>query len=516
MTTAPVIVILVLLISGGLSVFIASWSFSKRKVPGAWEFGFFMISVAFYTFGYAVEISRSDIEGILDAVKIEYTGIPFMSYFLVLFVYRFVTHQKLPRILSSLLLVIPVLTTALVYTINHHQLFYINPRVIQGEYFAVLTFDKGIFYIIRFVFQQLISLVAIGFLVYHLIRVEKERKIQILLLLIGICLPVFLVFFYYAGLIPGNIDINPFSAFIIGLIFSVTIFKYRLFDLIPAGREMALDSIQEAFILINDRGLVEDFNKSASQLDFTGLKKGLKLPDHSEFSRRIHEALNSGIKSFEYSHFDVDLGNRYYQVKMYEIRNSAGGIDGMTILISDVTEMMVILEKLEHQATVDALTEIHNRRYLIDATSRELEISKRNQTPVGIILIDVDFFKKINDTYGHHNGDAVLKSIAATIISGVRKIDITGRYGGEEFLIITPNTSREGILILAERLRKMIESLEIPLEHGKLRVTASFGAYTLKVSTVPSFNDLLEKADEALYRAKSGGRNRVCIAEDSI
>jgi len=162
--------------------------------------------------------------------------------------------------------------------------------------------------------------------------------------------------------------------------------------------------------------------------------------------------------------------------------------------------------EVEYLSLTDPLTDIANRRKMQLCLNEEIKRMERTGLPFSIILMDLDFFKKINDTYGHEVGDKVLKEFSKTISAHIRALDIFGRMGGEEFLLICPNTSETGVLNLAEKLRKEVE--KIPLPDGT-NLTASFGCATRAKGE--SESSLLSRADQAMYRAKELGRNRVEI-----
>ncbi len=171
-------------------------------------------------------------------------------------------------------------------------------------------------------------------------------------------------------------------------------------------------------------------------------------------------------------------------------------------------------EKIFNLATTDELTELKNRRYILARFNEELERSKRYQRPLSCTLFDLDFFKKINDAHGHDIGDEVLRSVSSVAQGQCRQTDILARYGGEEFLLLLPDTDEEGALYLTERIRKSVEDLTITTgDHHKLRVTASFGVSckptSQKVDDMIKAEELIKAADNALYRAKDAGRNRV-------
>jgi diguanylate cyclase (GGDEF)-like protein len=173
-------------------------------------------------------------------------------------------------------------------------------------------------------------------------------------------------------------------------------------------------------------------------------------------------------------------------------------------------------ETVERQAVTDELTGLFNRRRFQEAMATEVERSKRFGQPVGLVLLDLDDFKNVNDTYGHQQGDLVLREVARVLRETSREIDEPARYGGEELAVVLPGTDLEGAYNLAERVRAGIEELALPLLDGDgiLRVTASFGVATLPASA-DDMRDLVAAADEALYRAKRAGKNRTVRAEAS-
>ena len=166
--------------------------------------------------------------------------------------------------------------------------------------------------------------------------------------------------------------------------------------------------------------------------------------------------------------------------------------------------------RLEALATTDPLTRVLNRRALLDRLTAEVDRARRFSSALSLLLLDVDHFKQINDTAGHLAGDSVLRQLGALLEDAVRKVDIVARYGGEEFVAILPETSSEGGVIFAERLRERIagQAFDVGAERP-VHLTVSIGIATFPSARVASTEDLFARADEALYRAKSGGRNQV-------
>lgn len=176
----------------------------------------------------------------------------------------------------------------------------------------------------------------------------------------------------------------------------------------------------------------------------------------------------------------------------------------------------VYAEILKH-ATLDALTGFYNKRQLEERLKQEVSSSRRQHLPLSVIMTDIDFFKSVNDTYGHAVGDLVLKTVSDVIRSQLREYDVAGRYGGEEFTVLLPSAGIKDACMVAERLRKAVEKRNIDIsklspEHKNINVTISLGVYQMQDGD--EISDLIIKADRALYEAKTGGRNKVVSAGD--
>jgi diguanylate cyclase (GGDEF)-like protein len=174
-------------------------------------------------------------------------------------------------------------------------------------------------------------------------------------------------------------------------------------------------------------------------------------------------------------------------------------------------------EAVERQAVTDELTGLANVRAFFSILDRELERGRRFETPVGVVMVDLDDFKRVNDSYGHQQGDEVLAHVAAVLRDVSRDLDTAARYGGEELAVILPQTDSVGAELLAERMRAAVESLQIPRVGGKgtLSVTASFGVASMPASALDR-SGLIAAADAALYAAKRGGKNRVERADLTV
>ena len=246
---------------------------------------------------------------------------------------------------------------------------------------------------------------------------------------------------------------------------------------------------------------------------------------------RIYEALNQLTPQTEYILTNND------KIGAFPLVSEEGDLTGCIVARSTLDALskrdISYLEQLTRQsaitinransyskilqyATIDALTNLNNRRQFEHRLKQEIASAKRQNKPLCAMMIDVDYFKKVNDTYGHASGDAVLRGVASIIKSALRESDIPSRYGGEEFAVLLPFTHIDEAKIVGERLRKAVEASPIPIntedsDIKSISVTISMGL--AEFNPEETGEELFERADKALYSAKEGGRNRVCIEQ---
>jgi diguanylate cyclase (GGDEF)-like protein len=185
----------------------------------------------------------------------------------------------------------------------------------------------------------------------------------------------------------------------------------------------------------------------------------------------------------------------------------AGKITYAYVLVEDVTEEVGRERLLAELAMKDVLTSAYNRRFFDRRLAEEIARSKRYGRELGLIMLDIDHFKLVNDKFGHQFGDKALCSAVDALTKGLRTSDIVARYGGEEFCVLLPEAPREECLALAERLRSEVAEVDISYGEHCARITVSAGVAFFRPEDRP--DDLLRRSDEALYRAKAAGRNRV-------
>lgn len=251
--------------------------------------------------------------------------------------------------------------------------------------------------------------------------------------------------------------------------------------------------------------------------DFSGTEEAWRQslhPDDLERGDKEVEAALSGEKPFD-TEFRVCWPNgeiHYIKAVAKVFRDEQGNPIRMLGTNIDVTDRKHLQFELERQAHIDYLTGVSNRRHFMALAELELNRSIRYDNPLSIFMMDIDHFKKINDSHGHKAGDSVLKKLAEVCRETLRQVDIIGRIGGEEFAILLPETEQTEAAEAAERLRESVAKVKVPLEGGlPLHFTISIGVASL-ISRDDNIDVLLNLADNALYKAKESGRNKVCLA----
>ena len=246
-------------------------------------------------------------------------------------------------------------------------------------------------------------------------------------------------------------------------------------------------------------GIADDINVGASLNELVGIQeKDGKVDPGSLLMQQLDASRENKPQFFER---EIE-GDRILSVRANPI---PGG--GVITLYTDITERKAFERRLIGMATRDELTRLINRREFFTLAHHEEERAKREGHIVSVMMVDADYFKKINDTYGHAAGDDVLRNLADNCRSIFRKTDVVGRYGGEEFSVILPGAQVDMAKVIAERLRKAVEESVVKSDKGDITYTVSIGIAS-DIGREVKIEEILDRADRALYTAKAQGRNR--------
>lgn len=274
-----------------------------------------------------------------------------------------------------------------------------------------------------------------------------------------------------------------------------------------------------------NHALKKMFNLSEEQIDGVSLKNLFDEKSYNKIAKKYEKCIEENRPlSYEEIHILDDTGTRYWNTTILPIVDKENDIIRIFGISREITQLKRLNETLEIEvkkrteeleealvkikeiSITDKLTGLYNRHYLDTALEDIQKMAKRHDIQYGLVILDIDDFKAVNDTYGHIVGDVILKEFSLLLKNSIRETDILGRWGGEEFLIIISHTSEESILTLANHIRKKIENNTFP----KIKkMTASFGASLIKKGD--KINSFIYKADSALFKAKAKGKNRVEI-----
>lgn len=276
------------------------------------------------------------------------------------------------------------------------------------------------------------------------------------------------------------------------------------------------ESLPNPVIILDENNIVIDMNCSAAELF-----QDCNIPGNSYYTRSntgecfewLQDELSTLLSGLSTCNtFEKELLHKgklyYFEIKLMQILDISEKFKGMVVILNDITKRKNLEKELTVLATTDYLTGANNRKKLLDSVQKEFLHSKKYGKPLSIMMIDVDHFKNINDNYGHHTGDIVLQEMVKECLSSLRKSDIFGRLGGEEFLVVLVDTEISEAIQVTERLRKNLSQLNIRTEFGTVYFTVSIGIACMKDED-ENVEQLLERVDDALYKAKNCGRNRV-------
>jgi len=277
----------------------------------------------------------------------------------------------------------------------------------------------------------------------------------------------------------------------------------------------ALEQTDDMVLITDANGIIEYVNDATSlktgydKNELIGKKTNIfKSGKHTkEFYEKLWKTILSG-QNYHNVVIDKTKDNRCYYIdlKITPLMDKDNNIQNFVSTSTDITSRVEMENRLKKLASIDSLTGVYNRYKIDDEINLQIARFKRKKKPFCILMFDIDYFKSVNDTYGHDVGDKVLKDLCKMVLSNIRTTDILGRWGGEEFIIILDETTQGTAVEIGEKLRKVTQN---HLIDGRYKVTISIGITQYK--ELLTREDLTKKADEALYRAKDKGRNQVSV-----
>lgn len=476
----------------------------------------FMLNMAFITI-YCVASAFSLVSTTLGEIKfwtiILYMGMPFSPPMGLLFVMHYL-GMKVTRKRCIALFVIPVISLILVATNDWHHLHY---RVFEIDPSLGAPFihqEIGPWYMIHGVYTFGSMFAAFLLILSRWRETAKTYRWQLISLMCGQVVPIVTAFIYLIGLTPPGVDPVPMVTWLSSLFYLWSIRNSRLFAIMPIAKDAIFNSINDGVIVLDESQRLIEFNHACEKM-FPQLNKSMFGMDFTKvwvdltgdlFPFQLDAARNNQELQLTYANHT----ERTYQIRTASLQQSMNR-NGQLIIFTDITELKRLQIQLEHQAYYDELTQIYNRRAFFKLCNSDFAEAKKDSVAFSVVLMDVDYFKKVNDTYGHAVGDQLLVHIVQLCQTQMKKGVLFARYGGEEFVLSLKGYDLKQVEALATQICKFVEKQPLQTEDGPIYSTLSIGVAEANMETDETLYQLLNKADKALYSAKQGGRNQIQV-----
>ena len=480
------------------------------KEKSARWFGIMMIIIAIWSFSIAGGmLSPTETISVRWATGMIF-GLCFVPVAFLLFVINFTgMEERFQWWKFVLVLIIPVLTL-IVYLVPAWRILLIEEvtYIQHSGYIVNVDWIFGPFFPITFGVATLALLIADIYLLRYSLQWSRSARGKMLLVILATFAPLFTSIAMAINLFPnikGNLNVFGFS--IMGILMGFVIFIDRILQLRPIAAQQLMNDMQDPLVVFDHEWNLVECNPAAEQV-FGGCQGVLPAdqliqaikgsPSDQSSTRRQRFVYQKDDKKL---HFDISISPLI----------ARGSTVGFSLLLRDVTELINSMNQLEMMATTDPLTGLYNRRFYHLEGERLYEQSIRYHHPICVMVLDIDRFKDINDQFGHAAGDQVLVQVADLLRSTVRKVDIAARFGGDEFIVLLPESTSEIGVVLAERLQECLDANHFDLGGASIQISFSFGIASCHPGEghMPSLDELVREADLKLYEAKHEGRNQI-------
>jgi diguanylate cyclase (GGDEF)-like protein len=530
-------VLLTLFVCVGV-ILLARWVNRQRVFPGRHSFILIHIASLWWMLMAALEMSFPAPECKMFWASMAWPGIVAMPTFWAVFLWQYVNSLHTPLAHRYMLgFAVMPLVFWLLALVNPGYLFYgADSAPLTNEPGSPIRYQHGVLFYAAAVYVYMFMLFCIGLVVRAAMLSKGLHRRHYLAFAVVTAVPwVANISYVVFGWMLFGFDPTPFSfAFTLGA-FAWLIVGVRLFDLLPVARHLLLEALLDPVLVIDPRQRVIEANPAALELAAWPQNwQGRDLRDWPVFGTVLQHILALHSSDEQEQLLTLENCARYYEVRVRSIkRNTREGpiALGQMLYLRDVTQRHLselklaealavseerlstisnLHERLREQALRDPLTGLYNRRYLDEFFALELARAQRKQTPLALALIDLDHFKRLNDEHGHLVGDDVLKAVANYFLENLRATDAVFRIGGEEFLLILPGADPKEAAARLQKLCNELSTTPMITRSGNHTVTLSAGLAHWPTQG-QTLDELMLKADAALYAAKDAGRN--CIKE---
>jgi|LGOV01.1.fsa_nt_gb diguanylate cyclase (GGDEF)-like protein len=506
-------------------LFLISLTVKYRNKHSSIQLTILLLFLFLWALGSFIEINSIDYNSKLFWRNITQIGVFMTPFTSILFVAYYADDQFLlnKKLLVSLFL-IQLSSIVLIETNTFHYLMRQSVELITIGDTTEICVKQTVLGKIMVSFNYFIMILVEIRLAIFRRKTSRVLKRQVSLIMLGMFLPMFFGILK-ASLLEKNGIFIPISTLFIpgGLCLILGVLRYELFSISPIARDKVFDVIEEGIVICSPEGKVVDINPimqrilgayNLNQLDihfqnkeYSGCEK-MEMIIHSFYKQWYHHVMDVEKGQFEIE-LQIDNEIVFYDIKVYILKSlklknlSIGTIS----IVREITEEKKNIKLLKLRAERDNMTNIYTRLYFVESVNKLLNFDDKQHNDAFLLVLDIDFFKKVNDAYGHSTGDDVLIAAVKIMTQAIRQDDLIGRIGGEEFAIFLSDTSLEKVLEIAERIRKNIEKHHFDIGKETIKISISIGIAI--VDSNSNYDDLFIKADKALYQAKESGRNKI-------
>ncbi|KQQ40260.1 hypothetical protein ASF61_05645 [Duganella sp. Leaf126] len=507
---------------------LAHTSWQRRAASGAPALTLILVSSAWWLISSVIPFSDlSAAEEMFLRARLIFPGVVLVPPATLVFALTFSgTMTRLKRRHLALLAIEPVVVLTCVADPALHDYFFGDwrGRVEDGDFYGGPVYWVHAMYSYALIGKAMVTLHG-----FYLRSTQLLRR-QTAYILIAILLPLICNFTFVFRLLPFNVDLTPLGIASTGALMSLALFRRGLMDLITVAREKVAAAVPDGYVVVDERRRIVDINPAVTTL--------LARTDHVTMGEPLDAQLPELTLDWQAiaegaARFELQLAHgRYLEMRIFAIRHDDGVPFGHVLLVRDISDLKINALALEHansrlrdqlveieamrrqlqeQVVRDPLTNLFNRRFLDEMLEKHVSQAARSGEHFTVVMIDIDHFKAINDTYGHAAGDAVLKALGGLLAYRSRAADSACRFGGEEFVILMGASSAEAAVRRVNDWRIEFAGMDHTASGGPPGVTLSAGVAAFPDDGAEA-HQLLAAADAALYLAKNAGRNRVVLS----
>ena len=503
-------IVSLLSISGVILLFVGVNTLLRRNTPTTTAFAVIIFSASLWSFGFSAEVISTSLQGKIFWANIQFLGINALTFSWFVMVLYYTRQPRWTIHSLPVLSVMPLATMLMIWSNSYHHLFRISPTLeFIDPTFSVLNSDYGIFfYAVYLPFSYLLYAISLFLLARFLIKSPPIYKRQRLILLASLILPLSVDALYILGITPiSDFNFTPIAFSISGILISWNVFSFRFLDTTSLANDIVVSTMQVGVIVLDKQGRITDINPAAEEITSASLAQSIGVPLAQIFPDYVAFSKSDSAKEIEIT-LEREGEKHYYVARISFVFNKANHIVGRVITINNVSELVKLYKQVKEASMTDYLTGVLNRRAFIKKGKSEIARTLRHKKSLSIIMMDIDDFKLINDKLGHKYGDKALEKVAHLCRQQMRVTDEIARYGGDEFIILLPETSVEDAFNLAERICCDVARSKCVTKSGKTcSISISLGV--TEFDGKETLGSLLHRADQALYESKNAGKGQV-------